>query len=91
MTASDHTSSSKRSSMAILKFVFWVALVGFLSWDWLASPTVDLRNEPPSDSGGIGPSPNGRALFNGKVNLVFFPRSILLQWWHAPKQGQHTL
>ncbi len=59
MTASDHTSSSKRSSMAILKIVFWVALVGFLSWDWLASPTVDLRNEPPVIAAGSGQAPTG--------------------------------
>lgn len=37
-----------------LKWLFWVALFGFLAWDWHASPTVDLRLEPPVIAAGSG-------------------------------------
>jgi hypothetical protein len=59
MTASEHASPPKRSPLMVLKIVFWVALVGFLSWDWLASPTVDLRKEPPVIAAGSGQAPTG--------------------------------
>jgi hypothetical protein len=34
--------------------LFWVLLVVFLSWDWYASPPVDLRQEPPLIAAGSG-------------------------------------
>lgn len=59
MAAPEHALSPKRSPMTALKIVFWVALIGFLSWDWLASPIVDLRHEPPVIAAGSGKAPTG--------------------------------
>jgi|AntAceMinimDraft_6_1070360.scaffolds.fasta_scaffold10817_2 hypothetical protein len=48
-----------RSTLTALKVLFWVALIGFLSWDWVVSPTIDLRNEPPVIAAGSGQAPTG--------------------------------
>ena len=42
-----------------LKWLFWIVLVLFLSWDWLDSPAIDLRNEPPAIALGSGQAPVG--------------------------------
>lgn len=34
--------------------VFWVGLLAFLAWDWVHSPNVDLRREPPLIAAGSG-------------------------------------
>lgn len=39
--------------------VFWIALLGFLSWDWLQSPPVNLRLEAPIIAIGSGQAPSG--------------------------------
>ncbi len=46
-------------SPSSLKWIFWVALVLFLSWDWMASPPIDLRLEPPAIALGSGQAPVG--------------------------------
>ncbi len=50
---------TKRAAFTGLKLLFWVALIGFLSWDWAVSPTIDLRNEPPVIAAGSGQAPTG--------------------------------
>ncbi len=40
-----------------LKWLFWLLLVLFLSWDWLATPAIDMRKEPPAISLGSGKAP----------------------------------
>lgn len=52
-------SHSKKITKIGLKVVFWIVLIGFLSWDWVASPQVDLRNEPPVIAAGSGQAPSG--------------------------------
>ena len=42
-----------------LKAFFWLVLLGFLAWDFLASAPVDLRNEPPLIAAGSGQAPSG--------------------------------
>lgn len=42
-----------------LQIVFWIALAGFLAWDWSSSPPPDLRNEPPLIAAGSGHAPDG--------------------------------
>lgn len=42
------------ASPRILQILFWLGLVGFLGWDWVASPPVDLRQEPPLIAAGSG-------------------------------------
>ena len=42
-----------------LKWIFWIVLVLFLSWDWVASPVIDLRQEPPAIALGSGKAPVG--------------------------------
>lgn len=39
--------------------VFWITLLGFLSWDWLQSPPVNLRLEAPIIAIGSGQAPSG--------------------------------
>lgn len=46
-------------SHASMKWVFWVVLALFLSWDWFTSPTIDLRLEPPAIALGSGQAPTG--------------------------------
>jgi len=63
MNARTNSTSSpepvKRTAFMGLKILFWVVLVGFLSWDWAVSPTIDLRNEPPVIAAGSGQAPSG--------------------------------
>jgi hypothetical protein len=42
-----------------LRLLFWTALVIFLAWDFLASPTIDLRLEPPLIAAGSGQAASG--------------------------------
>ncbi|MCW2311269.1 hypothetical protein [Rhodoferax antarcticus] len=42
-----------------LKAVFWLVLLAFLAWDFLASAPVDLRNEPPLVAAGSGKATSG--------------------------------
>jgi len=46
---SDHDTSSR-----VLRWAFWILLVGFLSWDFARSPAIDLRKEPPLVAAGSG-------------------------------------
>ena len=48
-----------------LQIVFWLILVGFLAWDYAASPPVDLRNEPPLIAAG-----SGQAVSGGHCSMV---------------------
>jgi len=41
------------------KWAFWFILAAFLSWDWLVTPTIDLRLEPPAIALGSGQTPTG--------------------------------
>lgn len=45
---------SDKNNTRVLRCVFWVALVGFLSWDFAHSPAIDLRQEPPLIAAGSG-------------------------------------
>jgi len=38
---------------------FWLGLLAFLTWDWSASPPVDLRQEPPLIAAGSGQASSG--------------------------------
>jgi hypothetical protein len=38
----------------LLRLAFWAALVLFLGWDFVHSPTIDLRQEPPLIAAGSG-------------------------------------
>lgn len=42
------------ASARIWQTVFWLALLGFLGWDFAASPPIDLRQEPPLIAAGSG-------------------------------------
>ncbi len=48
-----------------LQIIFWLALLGFLAWDFAASPPVDLRNEPPLIAAG-----SGQAVSGGHCSMV---------------------
>jgi hypothetical protein len=37
-----------------VRTVFWIALVAFLAWDFVRSPAIDLRFEPPLIAAGSG-------------------------------------
>ena len=37
-----------------LRWAFWIVLVLFLGWDFLRSPPIDLRQEPPLIAAGSG-------------------------------------
>ncbi len=37
-----------------MQAVFWLTLMAFLSWDWIASPPINLRQEPPLIAAGSG-------------------------------------
>lgn len=47
------------NGQAKLKRLFWIGLVTFLAWDWLASPAIDLRKEPPAIAAGSGQTSSG--------------------------------
>jgi hypothetical protein len=38
----------------MLRWAFWVVLVGFLAWDFARSSAIDLRQEPPLIAAGSG-------------------------------------
>ena len=42
-----------------LQIIFWLALLGFLAWDFQHSEPVDLRNEPPLIAAGSGQAAAG--------------------------------
>jgi hypothetical protein len=42
-----------------LQAVFWLGLAAFLSWDFMVSTPVDLRNEPPLIAAGSGQATSG--------------------------------
>ena len=42
-----------------LQAVFWLGLAAFLSWDFMVSAPVDLRNEPPLIAAGSGQAASG--------------------------------
>ena len=44
---------------ALLRAVFWIALVAFIGWDFVASPRIDLRFEPPLVAAGSGQQSSG--------------------------------
>ena len=44
----------RMSKTTFLRWSFWAALVLFLGWDFVASPDIDLRNEPPLIAAGSG-------------------------------------
>lgn len=39
--------------------LFWGLLLAFLSWDWVSSPRINLRNEPPWIAAGSGQATQG--------------------------------
>lgn len=42
------------SATALRRSAFWAALVAFVAWDYLRSPPVNLRLEPPIIAAGSG-------------------------------------
>lgn len=38
----------------LLRWLFWTLLVLFLAWDFIRSPPIDLRQEPPLIAAGSG-------------------------------------
>lgn len=46
-------------SVKKLQAIFWFCLISFLTWDTIASPPVDLRNEPPLFAAGSGKPSSG--------------------------------
>lgn len=42
-----------------LRAMFWILLLGFLGWDYWASPAVDLRYEAPLIAAGSGQAIQG--------------------------------
>ncbi|QIL79557.1 hypothetical protein G7047_06305 [Diaphorobacter sp. HDW4A] len=42
-----------------LRTLFWLALLAFLTWDYWASPKVDLRFEAPLIAAGSGQAAQG--------------------------------
>jgi hypothetical protein len=42
-----------------LQSIFWLLLLAFLSWDFVTSAPVDLRNEPPLIAAGSGQAATG--------------------------------
>ncbi|GAA4003739.1 hypothetical protein GCM10022279_29570 [Comamonas faecalis] len=43
----------------MLRTLFWLALLGFLAWDFAASKSIDLRFEPPLFAAGSGQAAQG--------------------------------
>ncbi len=39
--------------------IFWSLLAVFVTWDWLRSEPIDLRNEPPLIAAGSGQAASG--------------------------------
>ena len=46
-------------TVAWLRWVFWLLLIGFLAWDVMHSAPVDMRFEPPLLAAGSGQSSVG--------------------------------
>ncbi|MEO6624997.1 MAG: hypothetical protein ABIN37_09210 [Burkholderiaceae bacterium] len=42
-----------------LRPLFWIALAGFIAWDWSYSLAVDVRQEPPAIAAGSGQAVSG--------------------------------
>ncbi|WP_333706008.1 hypothetical protein [Ottowia beijingensis] len=42
------------SVTALRRWMFWLALIGFIAWDFAASAPVNLRLEPPIFAAGSG-------------------------------------
>lgn len=53
--------SFSRSSgpAARLQAMFWLGLALFLAWDFVRSPAIDLRQEPPLIAAGSGQAASG--------------------------------
>ncbi|GAB1385751.1 hypothetical protein MASR1M59_08990 [Melaminivora sp.] len=52
--------SQASSSAALLRRVgFWLALLGFIAWDYQRSDPVNLRLEPPMITAGSGSAASG--------------------------------
>ncbi len=43
----------------IRRLVFWVCVLGFVAWDHLRAPPIDLWREPPLIAAGSGQSAAG--------------------------------
>ena len=39
--------------------LFWIALVGFVGWDWSRAAPIDVRQEPPLLAAGSGQAASG--------------------------------
>lgn len=42
-----------------MQLAFWLLLGAFLTWDWLESPSINLRQEPPLIAAGSGQAVSG--------------------------------
>ncbi len=51
--------TSLAASPAIRRAAFWLALVGFVAWDFAHSDPVNLRLEPPMITAGSGTAASG--------------------------------
>ena len=47
------------TATATRRWIFWLALVGFVAWDFAASPPINLRLEPPFIAAGSGTITSG--------------------------------
>lgn len=43
-----------KGNTRVLRWAFWIVLVLFLGWDFVRSPAIDLRQEPPLVAAGSG-------------------------------------
>ncbi|HEX7381589.1 MAG TPA: hypothetical protein VF265_05465 [Nevskiaceae bacterium] len=43
----------------LLVLLFWIAAIGFFTWDWMHSPPVNTYAEPPLVAAGSGVAPSG--------------------------------
>lgn len=46
-------------STKTLRWLFWLALLAFLAWDFVRAPAIDLRREPPLLAAGSGQAVQG--------------------------------
>ncbi|GAB2728089.1 hypothetical protein GCM10027019_04430 [Melaminivora jejuensis] len=51
--------SNPASSANLRRWAFWLALVGFIAWDYVHSDPVNLRLEPPMITAGSGTAASG--------------------------------
>ncbi|MGB3071664.1 MAG: hypothetical protein WBC18_24170 [Ottowia sp.] len=47
------------TTTATRRWIFWLALVGFIAWDFAHSDPVNLRLEPPVIAAGSGSTVHG--------------------------------